>query len=66
MTYYGPVYHGTKKLNRFSGWDDLISKGKATSDEKAIVIAMSSNEGAMDAVQAWDWQTFSAGAMQKL
>ncbi|KAA6172930.1 calcium-binding protein [Pseudomonas veronii] len=65
MTYYGPVYHGTKKLNRFSGWDDLISKGKATSDEKAIVIAMSSNEGAMDAVQAWDWQTFSAGAMQK-
>ena len=64
-TYFGPVFNGTKKLNKFTGWNDLISKGKATSDEKAIVIAMSSNEGAMDAVQAWDWQTFSAGAMQK-
>lgn len=65
VTYYGPVYHGTKKLNKFTGWNDIISKGKATDDEKAVVIAMSSNEGAMDAVQAWDWQTFSAGAMQK-
>ncbi|NWE75573.1 EF-hand domain-containing protein, partial [Pseudomonas yamanorum] len=64
-TYYGPVYHGTKKLDKFTGWNDLISTGRATIDEKAIVIAMSSNEGAMDAVQAWDWQTFSAGAMQK-
>ena len=65
VTYYGPGYHGTKKLDKFTGWNDLISKGKATEDEKAIVIAMSSNEGAMNAVQAWDWQTFSAGAMQK-
>ncbi|WP_341522386.1 hypothetical protein AABC73_02875 [Pseudomonas sp. G.S.17] len=65
MTYYGPMYHGTKKLNKFTGWVDLIREGKATDDEKAVVIAMSSNEGAMDAVQAWDWQTFRAGAMQK-
>ncbi|CAM2177245.1 Calcium-binding protein [Paraburkholderia sacchari] len=65
QTYYGPVYTGTKKLDKFTGWDDLIAKSKATEDEKAIVIAMSSNEGNMDAVQAWDWQTFSAGAMQK-
>ena len=65
QTYYGPVYTGTKKLDKFTGWDDLIAQSKATQDEKAIVIAMSSNEGNMDAVQAWDWQTFSAGAMQK-
>ncbi|MDN7424699.1 hypothetical protein [Burkholderia dolosa] len=65
QTYYGPVFSGTKKLDKFTGWDDLIAKSKATEDEKAIVIAMSSNEGNMDAVQAWDWQTFSAGAMQK-
>ncbi|MCA8389071.1 hypothetical protein [Burkholderia multivorans] len=65
QTYFGPVYAGTKKLDKFTGWDDLIVKCKATEDEKAIVIAMSSNEGNMDAVQAWDWQTFSAGAMQK-
>lgn len=65
QTYYGPLYVGTKKLDKCTGWDDLIAKSKATEDEKAIVIAMSSNEGNMDAVQAWDWQTFSAGAMQK-
>jgi len=64
-TYYGPVYHGTKKLDSFAGWSDLVAAGKATDDERQIVIAMSSNEGALDAVQAWDWQTFSAGAMQK-
>ncbi|MFJ3261735.1 hypothetical protein ACIPK7_15885 [Pseudomonas sp. NPDC086581] len=64
-TYYGPVYHGTKKLDSFSGWADLVAAGKATDDERQIVIAMSSNEGALDAVQAWDWQTLSAGAMQK-
>jgi hypothetical protein len=64
-TYYGPVYQGTKKLDKFIGWDDLISSAKATQDEKSIVIAMSSNEGAMDAVQAWDWQALTAGAMQK-
>ncbi|KAB7769643.1 calcium-binding protein [Xanthomonas maliensis] len=63
--YYGPVYAGKKKLNSFTGWESLINEGKATEDEKAVVIAMSSNEGAMDAVQAWDWQTLSAGAMQK-
>lgn len=65
QTYYGPVYTGTKKLDKFTGWDDLIAASMATEDERAIVIAMSSNEGNMDAVQAWDWQTFSAGAMQK-
>lgn len=65
QTYYGPLYDGTKKLDKFDGWDELIAEGKATDDEKAIVIAMASNEGAMDAVQAWDWQTLSAGAMQK-
>ncbi|WP_236873235.1 hypothetical protein [Burkholderia sp. MSMB0856] len=65
QTYHGPVFAGTKKLDKFTGWGDLIAKSKATEDEKAIVIAMSSNEGNMDAVQAWDWQTFSAGAMQK-
>lgn len=65
QTYYGPVFSGTKKLDKFTGWDDLIAQSKATEDERAIVVAMSSNEGNMDAVQAWDWQIFSAGAMQK-
>lgn len=65
VRYYGPIYRGTKGLNAFTGWEDLISSGHATNQEKEIVIAMSSNEGNMDAVQAWDWQTLSAGAMQK-
>lgn len=63
--YFGPVYKGTKRLSDFLGWNSLIAKEKATIDERDIVIAMSSNEGALDAVQAWDWQTLSAGAMQK-
>jgi hypothetical protein len=34
VTYYGPVFNGTKKLNNFTGWGDLIGKGKATTDER--------------------------------
>ncbi|WGE43120.1 hypothetical protein [Actinobacillus equuli] len=62
---YGPVYWGNKKLNSYSRWDYLISTGKITQDEKTILLAMSDNEGNMDAVHSYDSEILTAGAMQK-
>ncbi|WP_239396981.1 hypothetical protein [Aggregatibacter aphrophilus] len=62
---YGPVYRGNKKLNSYSRWDYLISTRKITQDEKSILLAMSENEGNMDAVHSYDSEILTAGAMQK-
>lgn len=67
---YGPVFWGTKKLNTFKGWDSLIRDKKVTEEEKDIVVAMSPNEGNLDAVQSYDFSdrkpmVLTAGAMQK-
>ena len=62
---YGPVYWGNKKLNSYSRWDYLISTRKITQDEKSILLAMSENEGNMDAVHSYDSEILTAGAMQK-
>jgi hypothetical protein len=64
-TVYGPIYKGNMKLKDYSRWDLLISKGKLTVDEKEILIAMSENEGNMDAIQSYDSEVITAGAMQK-
>ena len=64
-TKYGPAYLGTLKMNNYSKWNDLISSNKITIDEKKIVIAMSENEGNLDAVNGYDNQIVSIGAMQK-
>ncbi|WP_238327361.1 hypothetical protein, partial [Rodentibacter pneumotropicus] len=62
---YGPVYWGNKKLSSYSRWDYLISTGRITQDEKTILLAMSENEGNMDAVHSYDSEILTAGAMQK-
>ena len=62
---YGPVYWGSKKLENYNKWDNLISLKKATNDEKDIIIGMSPNEGNLDAVQSYDSEILTAGAMQK-
>lgn len=62
---FGPIYKGTMSLKDYPRWDILIAKGKLTVDEKDILIAMSENEGNMDAIQSYDSEVITAGAMQK-
>ncbi|HAD43838.1 MAG TPA: hypothetical protein DCF97_12060, partial [Plesiomonas shigelloides] len=62
---YGPVYWGTITLASYSGWSNLLATGKITENEKVILVAMSENEGKMDAIQSYDSEVVTAGAMQK-
>lgn len=62
---YGPIYKGKINLGEYRCWDVLIAKGEITSDEKEILIAMSENEGNMDAIQSYDSEVVTVGAMQK-
>ena len=62
---YGPIYRGKISLKNYTYWDDLITSNQVTEDEKNILIAMSENEGNLDAVQSYDSEVLSAGAMQK-
>ncbi|WP_240726340.1 hypothetical protein [Escherichia sp. E4702] len=62
---YGPVYWGSVSLNSYSRWDVLIVENRITADEKTILIAMSENEGNLDAVHSYDSEVITAGAMQK-
>jgi hypothetical protein len=62
---YGPVYWGTLPLGDYTKWADLVANNTVTEDEKNILIAMSENEGKLDAVQSYDSEIITAGAMQK-
>ena len=62
---YGPVYWGTITLASYPSWSNLLATGEITENEKAILIAMSDNEGKMDAIQSYDSEVVTAGAMQK-
>ncbi|UWX59793.1 hypothetical protein N0B40_15400 [Chryseobacterium oranimense] len=68
---YGPAYWGSKKLENYADWDTLIADNKITTEEKAILVGMSENEGKLDSVQSYDWDLsgeqmiLTAGAMQK-
>jgi hypothetical protein len=64
-TVYGPVYWGTLPLGGYTKWADLVANNTVTEDEKTILIAMSENEGKLDAVQSYDSEIITAGAMQK-
>jgi len=63
----GPKYKDCHDhaLESYSGWDDLINSKTKTPSEKNILVAMSANEGDMDAVQAYDSEIITVGAMQK-
>jgi hypothetical protein len=62
---FGPVYWGKSKLADFKGWDLLVDKGTVTTAERTILVAMSENEGNLDALQSYDSEILTAGAMQK-
>ena len=62
---YGPVYWGNLKLADFKAWDDLVNTGMVTMAERIILVAMSENEGNLDALQSYDSEILTAGAMQK-
>ncbi|WP_223817790.1 MULTISPECIES: hypothetical protein [unclassified Pantoea] len=64
-TQYGPIYSGTISLDKYPRWEELLKSGEITEDEKDILIAMSQNEGNMDAIQSYDSEVITAGAMQK-
>jgi hypothetical protein len=62
---YGPIYRGCIPLDKYPRWKELLDAGEITEDEKNILVAMSQNEGNMDAVQSYDSEVITAGAMQK-
>ena len=62
---YGPVYWGSLELKDYKGWASLILQGRATDEDKRILIAMSANEGRLDSLQSYDSEILTAGAMQK-
>ena len=62
---YGPLYSGSLKLASYKSWAKIVSSGKVSLEEKEIILAMSENEGNMDAVQSYDSEILTAGAMQK-
>ncbi len=58
-----PCY-GTS-LAEWAGWDDMIAHSCATAEERDMITAMSENEGSFEAVQSYDSQALTVGAMQK-
>jgi len=62
---YGPAYWGSIKLENYSHWDELVSKNELTQEEREILVGMSENEGKIDAVQSYDSEIVTVGAMQK-
>ncbi|WP_414932553.1 hypothetical protein [Vibrio europaeus] len=64
---HGPVVWGNKHLKDVSGiWSNVTHNGKVASErEQKIIEGMSPNEGKIDAVQSYDSELITAGAMQK-
>jgi hypothetical protein len=62
---YGPTYSGEMPLSNYPRWTLLMKAGTVTEEEKRIVCRMSLNEGNLDAIQAYDSEALTAGAMQK-
>ncbi|WP_294199465.1 hypothetical protein [uncultured Chryseobacterium sp.] len=58
---YGPLYNGIIPLKNFKNWNIV----KISKEEKEIILAMSENEGNLDAVQSYDSEIITVGAMQK-
>lgn len=62
---YGPIHWGTEKLGNSAVWDELLANGAVTEDEREIISKMAENEGNIEAVQSYDSEIITAGAMQK-
>nr|WP_260416116.1 hypothetical protein [Pseudomonas cichorii] len=64
-THYGPVVWGEGKLGDAPQWAAIEAAGGVTAFEKKIITAMCENEGKINAVQSYDSELITAGAMQK-
>lgn len=62
---FGPVVWGEGKLGDAPQWAAIEAAGKVTAFEKKVITAMCENEGKINAVQAYDSELITAGAMQK-
>jgi len=62
---FGPLVKGEGKLGDSPHWNPMEAAGKVTSSERKIISAMCENEGKINAVQAYDGEVITAGAMQK-
>lgn len=62
---FGPVVWGEGKLGDAPQWAAIEASGKVTAFEKKVITAMCENEGKINAVQAYDSEIITAGAMQK-
>ena len=64
---HGPRFpdNPERKIGTSPAWQGLINAGTATDSVQRVVSRMADNEGALDAVQAYDNQIASLGAMQK-
>jgi len=62
---FGPLVKGEGKLGDSPHWNLMEAAGQVTSSERRIISAMCENEGKINAVQAYDGEVITAGAMQK-
>ena len=62
---FGPQVKGESKLGGSPHWDVMQAAGKVSASERRIISAMCENEGKITAVQAYDGEIITAGAMQK-
>jgi hypothetical protein len=62
---YGPIYWGSRPMEKATALVDMISAGDISENERRIIVAMSGNEGKFDAVHSYDSEIVTAGAMQK-
>lgn len=63
----GPRYppNPERMIGTSPAWQNLIAAGTATDSVQRVVSRIADNEGSLDAVQAYDNQIASLGAMQK-
>ena len=64
-TVYGPIVWGDGKLGDAPQWAAVEAAGQVTASEKKIISVMCENEGNINAVQSYDSEIITAGAMQK-
>ena len=65
-TRYGPAYNGLVSFATSALWNNFIASQTATISDKLIINAVSQNEGKIfDAVQSYDSEIVTVGAMQK-
>ncbi|WP_199029140.1 hypothetical protein [Ralstonia sp. ASV6] len=62
---YSPVFWGNRPLGKSEVISKMLADEVISESEHRILIAMSRNEGNLDAVQSYDSEVLTAGAMKK-